>query len=245
VTEDRKESDLLAALRDVARDEDREADALWDAVQAGAADALPEDGPDLQALAPLDEAERADLVDGLFGLATEAPSEAPAAPVVDLAAHRRRRFLTAGVGLALAAGLAMVVFGRAASLPEYALEVRAGEQALRGDEVASTVYTEGSVLSAVLRPDVGVEGGVDVAVVLVPEAGGAQRVALRTKLSETGAVRLTGVVGKELPVGPGQHTLVFLVAPKGDLPSDPAAAYDAAPAGGQRLQYVFRVSKRE
>lgn len=246
------EEELLDALARIASEEDREADALWAAVEAGDADALPEDGPGLDVLRPLDEAERGEMADSLFGLSPassepgpEAEREAPAAPVIDLAARRRRTWVSAGVGLALAAGLAMIVFGRSAALPEYALEVRAGEQIMRGDEVATKTFAEGSVLSAVLRPQQAVEGEVEVAVVLVPESGAARPVDLRTQVSETGAVRFTGVVGRELPVGPGTHRLVFLVAPKGGLPSDPAAAHEAAPAGGRRLQYVFLVSVRE
>lgn len=234
MTERDDEDDLLAALGDLARDQDEAADALWQAVQEG-----PTEAPGVQpgALTPLDDGERADLTEALFGV------EAAPAPVIDLAS-RRRGFIGAGVGLALAAGLAMVVFGRAASLPDYALEVRAGEQVLRGDEARSQVFSQGSVLSAVLRPEVDAAGA-EVAVVLVPAGGSAQVLDLPVQVSASGAMRLRAVIGRDVPVGVGEHRLVFLVAPKGDLPSDPTSFADVAPSGAQRLQYIFRVSKRD
>ena len=231
---------LLAALADAAREEDQQADAWWDAVQAGDRAGLPEDGPALEALAPLDDQEQARLTAALFGAPAEQP--APLAPVINLAA--RRRWLSAAASLAVAAGVAaMVLLSSGPTLPGYALEVRAGEQALRseGPAAAEPVYAPGSVLSFVLRPERRAEQPVTVAAVLYPERGAAAVVEFEVEASPEGAVRLSAELGRTFSAAPGRYRLVFWVAPEGGLPVDPAEAAPAELEGAQRLEHRFRI----
>lgn len=237
---DKQDDPLLSALGALARQEDKEADALWDAIIAKDASALPDEGPDLEALLPLRLEERAALVDMVLG---NQETELTAAPVIDLASRRKTRRLTAGVGLAVAAALAMFVFLPAATLPSYELEMKSAEQVLRGPEASSNTYAQGSVLSAVLRPAVAVTEQVQVRTVLVPTEGPARVLFLPTQRTPSGAFRITAVIGQDIKVGPGAHQLIFLVAAQGAMPSDPSHHHATAPPGGQRLQYNFQVSK--
>lgn len=233
---------LLSALGALARQEDEEADALWQAVIAKDDAGLPNEEPSLQVLEPLQGEERAALLD----LVMDRPAEAEApAPVIDLASRRKARLLTGGIGLAIAAALTMFVFAPAATLPAYELEMKSAEQVLRGSEVESNTYTEGSVMSAVLRPSVATDEQVHVRAVLLTSDGSAHELTLPTQETASGAFRITAVIGRDIKVGPGAHQIVFLVATQGAMPSEPSHHHTTAPPGGQRLQYNFQVSTRE
>lgn len=243
--DERETNDLLEAVQDVARKEQREAEEWWEAVERGDRSSLPEAAPAVEDLRPLDDEERARMTESLFGVAP-AKEEPPPAPLIDLERARRRRRSAWGavVAGALAAGLAaLVVTQRGAGLPEYAIEARAGERALRGEADPSGLprYTGGSLLTIVLRPAEAVPGEVDVASVLVPKTGAARAVEMDVEPAPGGALRLTAVLGATFDAPPGRYRLVFLVAPKGGLPADPVAARGAPPDGGRRLQHEFEI----
>lgn len=255
---DEKNDDGLQGLRDVAREEQAETDAWWTAAEAGDANGLPE-GVSLDAVRPLDDAERDAMTAELFGLAADAPvtddapaSEAPAAanedaapaPVISLAS-RRRKVWGAVLSGALAAGLAALTLSPgASSLPGYALEARAGEQALRGEPETGgqATYTQGSLLTFVLRPAQAVDGEVTVDVVLRPAEGEPRVVPMAVQAAPAGALRVTAELGRTFEAAPGRYSLVFLVAPKGRRVEDPITASKDGAGGVVRLEHKFVVT---
>ena len=130
--------------------------------------------------------------------------------------------------LAVAALFVVVALGLgdATSIPTYGLEFSGGASETRSPTAApgegqATVprLAVGSRFEVLLRPERQSDGPVE-SRVYVTTAGRLTRPTLRPETSESGALRFRGQVGRDLGLGAGEHRLVFVVAPQGELPSD-------------------------
>lgn len=206
---------LEAALGALARAQDDEADARW-------ADAADDD-----ALRPIAGAELDGLLAAVLptGAAEVKTIPEPLAFPEPLAPPAPVGFGVAWAGLAVAACLTLIALWPTPHLPTYSLTVAAGDQAFRGDALELGRFGVGSRLLLVARP------AEDVTAISarVLRRDGAEWVPLAApiEISETGSVRLDGVVGETLKLAPGPHELAVEVS---------------AGAASQRL--VFRVEIR-
>ncbi|MCA9544072.1 MAG: hypothetical protein KC613_06760 [Myxococcales bacterium] len=216
---------LLDALGQAFRDQEAEADALW-----------PAEGT----LAPLTAKE----ADAVFAALPDALAP-PGGKV--LAFPARRRWLASGVGLALAAALAVFLLTRGpalAPLPGYQLSATAGDQLQRGpeDPQAGAVarYTPGSRLVLVARPATDLAQAPQVHVWLA-QGDALTRLDVPVQVSPTGAVKVELEAGASLPAKPGPGAVVLVVRPAGlDTPDDALIqAADPAPAQVLRHPFVF------
>lgn len=197
----------LDALGEVAREE-----------RAALADAVPEAGP----LRPLDEAERASIVEAILaGQGRERAAEPEVADGYDgmsdlpLAEAARpsmpgRWGRIAAIGLALAAALAIFALRPTApDLPAYTLEASAGAQTVRGVEAAAP-YTPGTRFRFVLRPASPPAGPVTAAITLRgPDGPVDWRPAVI--VGAGGGVKIEGVFDGPLALPPGRYTVGFTV----------------------------------
>ncbi len=161
-----------------------------------------------------------------------------------------------GVGLAIglstaAASIIAYVATRpdAPGLPAYAAEIEGGDAPMRGADsvLAERALTSDSVLAVTLRPDVPVQGVVDVRVFLA-EGAALRPIGIHAEVSAQGAVRIGGRVGQLLGVDrPGAYEIVAVVGRPEHLPDSPdalaRAVLDSGAASRAGLQ-VFRVPFR-
>lgn len=189
---------------------------------------IPEEGP----LGPLSDAETAGLAEALFGVE---------APVVDLAAaRRRRRGWTAGAG-ALAAAACLALWLRpASSLPSYDISVRAGEVQQRGTSESSERLTTGSVVEVQLAPAVPTTAPVEVSVFWTDEQKVTRRIPARVESVEGGGAHAVVVVGRDFVPARGAHSLEFVVARPGEL-SEPSEM----PSDASSARFSFRFAPPE
>lgn len=203
MTED-DDDDLLNALGGLLGEQDAEDALLQAALESGEA----VDGVDpalLAALAPLDERELGDI-------------QAQVRPQRDVLPFRR--WWVAAVPLAAAAAAAVFLLRPTApALPRYELTVRSqGAQVWRSGEAAPSgrpSFREGTRFDFVLRPAARVEGEVELRAVRVR---GEARTDWEPNVDRdpSGALRITGTVGPDLPAEPGGWTLVFEVGRPGE-----------------------------
>jgi hypothetical protein len=133
----------------------------------------------------------------------------------------RRRFVQVGGWLAAAAALVLVVTrlgGPGEPLPGYLLDIEGGVRQTRTEEAgAEQVFTPGRTLTLVLRPQTAVSGPVEASLFfalgdeLLPWDADAE-------VSPTGAVRVSGVLGRDFDLGPGDWTVWVAVGRRGELP---------------------------
>ena len=225
------QDDLLAALGQAAADRDAEDDALWAAVMAENREELPE-GADLEALAPLTDAEEAAIAGELAG----------GAQVVPLTRSRRRLVAPLVAVVVAAAAAALLMLGPSPQtqpgLQRYSLQVRSGEKVLRNGTATAGeigVYSKGAVFDFALVPDEPVEDEVAV-VAFVVSTEGAKTWSAPSQRLPGGALRIRGRVGQELSVDPGEYVLRFFVGRTSDLPR---GADDSTSA--QRFESKIRI----
>lgn len=257
----REDEALLEALGEVARAEPDVLDARWDALAAGALSA--DERAALEALAAGDRqmadaleafAPRDDALDDRITAAILAQTAAgPAAPdtrdapvvAIGTAPSARRRWAwLAAAGAALAAGLIAFALRGGPTLPDYALDNRAGEQAARGvdDPAAATVYGPGSRVDLILRPATDVIGPV-AARVFHQHGDTISALPIAPTASATGVLRLTGSVDALLPPGQGAQRLLIAIGPPDALPKSVDALRAALlnePRGWQLLRHEYR-----
>ncbi len=224
------DDDLLIELGELARDARRPVDPRWDALARGELSdeerAALRAEEDADALAPLFEPLGEDFANALAAkvLAERAPASAkPEGEVVSLRARRGARvvrYALPGIALAAAALLYVLATGDPAgepALPAYTVEVHGGDQALRGAPAASTErvrLSPGSRIEVVARPATPVTAPV-AAEVTVRDASGATRPWTGgVEVAPSGAVRLTGTLGEDLVLSPGEATLEVTLRPR-------------------------------
>ncbi len=258
------DDELLKMAGEAAREDDLLEDARWDKLPEGSLSeldraelrAIAERSPDArvahEALRPLDEAEREQLVDGILaGLgapaaasleeapeggslagkaaksAGEGPSPAGGAKVIPFARRPRRTvgMLVAAISIAAAAAAAFVALPRGgSSLPGYEVSLL-GEQAQRSKDDGGGVVRigPGSRLHLVLRPVIAVEGTIAARGFLLRD-GVTRAWDAPIEIAEGGAIRIAGSY-EALFAGapPGTCELLVAVGRPGTLPSTPEA----------------------
>ncbi len=236
------DDELLQAAGEAAREGDPLQDERWDALPSGglsegdlAALRLLADQSDsarsaFEALQPLDEAAREQIVDGILaGLAAGAPA-APlpektpgdGARVIAFPRRARRALGALAVAGSLAAAAALLLFlpRGVSSLPGYEASL-VGEQAQRSSAPGAGVpqLGPGSRLELVLRPEVAVDGPVAVRSFL--SCGAEVRSwDAPAVIADGGSIRVTGgydALFGDLPTGSCE--LVFAVGRPSALPS--------------------------
>jgi hypothetical protein len=228
---------LLRDLTQTARDEmARERillDERWDRLSAGTLSA--EEEAELRALAASSEEGRLALeafrpLGDDFQDRVVRAIRAPAAKVLPFS----RRAARWGGGVAAAAALAAALFltlSHPAALPEYRAELSGGNRRQRSEINANARrFAPGSPLEIVLRPQTAVEGEVEVRFFLQGE-GELRPVSLPAEIAPGGAVRISGVLGWEIAIPPGDWTVWSVVGRPGELPDE--AALRARLAAGE------------
>lgn len=233
-------------LRDLARAAEEERalarlDERWDRLAAGELSTAQE--AELQALAAGSEEDRlayeafrplgpgfeARIVESIQAQAgATAAREAPK-PARVLPFRRWSPWLGGSLVAAAAACLALFL-SAPAQLPPYSLEVAGGDQAERGVTAGFTtvrVLHPGSALAVTLRPQTGVSGRVE-ARWFAARGATVRALAARQEVSRDGAVRLSGTLGEDLAIEPGDWTLWVVVGRPGKLPG--TAVLGAHPA---------------
>lgn len=253
-------------------EEQRRLDPRWDALAAGAlppaevarleaeARQTPEGRAAWEAFRPLDPGFRERLRSAArrqvgapeSAAAPPAPaSERPGAAVLPWV-PRRRRLAAAVVAMtaAVAAMLLVVLRPAPGPLPPYQLGFSGGERAVRGGPAGPSqggegvpVLRPGSRLELVLRPQRPVGGRVAVAAFRAGE-GEVQPWPVPLEIAASGAVRVAGVVGEEIPLPPGEWDLILAVGRPRRLPDAAAierALGDGPPGSGSWTAHRLRV----
>jgi hypothetical protein len=237
MNEDRgdKDDELLQGLVQMAQEveaEDARFDERWDRLAGGelsdaeAAELAEESAPAHELFQPLGSDFHDSVVKALRaqpGGGAAAPEEARA----KVLPFRRRAPYLGGL-LAAAAALFFLLLGRPGApdpLPEYRVELLGGAREVRsGDESpprGAPLYLPGNQLEVVLRPQAATQGEVAVRCFLERD-GDLRPWDVPVEISDRGAVRIAGEIGRELPLEPGRFTLHLAVGRPGDLPDEAA-----------------------
>lgn len=243
------EDQLLNALGRTARDDEAAAglDERWDRLAAGTAsagevaelEALAASSPEAreiyEAFRPLGAAFEARVV-----AAAQAELPRPSARLLPFRHAGLRRWAPwAALGAAAAALLLLVRPLPQAPLPDYALQLSAGDQTERGDEPtngALPVFTPGSLLTLRLEPHEVPEGEVEVRCCwfLLDAEGIGDTAAVRwqatVEAGRAGIVRVRGTVGEDFALSPGLWTMWAAIGRSGEMPRE--AEVVAALRGG-------------
>ena len=252
---DQEESKLLDEIGRVAREQDAEDDERfderWRRLSAGtlseAEDAAlraeaqesEETRLDYEVLKPMG-AELHDRIARQWQAATPTPTTAG-----------RRRWSRAYPWLAAAAALTLAVVGwqlrpgtGAQDLPEYKAELSGQVRMFRSGEGDSglPVFAPGSPFELLLRPDQLVtDPGIERRLYLESSSGELSPWRVDLTISADGVVKVTGEVGRDLLIDPGDWTLIFVYGRSGRLP-DPERLRSARPDDDWRVARVpFRV----
>lgn len=198
-------------------------DPRWVEVAAGQLDAagLEAEDADAAALAALFTPVDVDAIEARLDAAArataggpQAPSKGPPAPDTVttpdnvVAFPRRWRGPVLGVALALAAAAALWVARPGPALPDYAIELSAGDQAVRGTPgvAEAPTFRRDSLVDLVLRPATAIEGEVGARAELVGE-GEPIPVELAFEVRPGGAVTYAGAAAPLFVAPPGRYTL--------------------------------------
>ena len=225
----------------------------------GAADALTR---------PLDEAERASVLDAVFGqLDAEPPADAGvegapaiaiasdvapvAAPVVVVPSSSRGRVMGAVAVLVAIAAVVVLWFGRptapVAELPAYALtELRGGISEMRSEPGAVDRVVDlprRGKIELVVTPAVASAEPLVVDLVAQGEGRAARMARVQAETSKSGAVRLSGVLTEMIDLEPGAWTITVVVSPAAAAPGDVEEALTGA--AGRRVVFRVKVRARE
>jgi hypothetical protein len=136
--------------------------------------------------------------------------------------RRRGLWFYLPIPAALAAAVLLVVLiwpaGDPGPLPSYQIEIGGGASSLRGPESSGPLrLVPGTTLQILLRPDRAVEGEVGVLALLLQD-NQLKVLSIPRVEARGGAVKLGGVVGKDMPFVPGAADLVVLLARPDELP---------------------------
>lgn len=208
---------------------------------------------------PLDEAERASVLDAVFGqLDAEPPADAaveaapaiaitPVVAVVPSSSSRGRVMGAVAVLVAIAAAL-VLWFGRPAAsvaeLPSYALtELRGGISEMRAEPGAIDRVVDlprRGTITLVVTPAVASAEPLVVDLVAEGEGRAPRMARVQAETSKSGAVRLSGVLTEMIDLEPGAWTITVVVSPAAAAPGDVEEALSSA--AGRRV--TFRVALR-
>jgi hypothetical protein len=240
------EDDLLRELGNLAREreaeERRRLGEEWDRLAAGELTAeeesalaeraarSPEAAEALAAFRPLGEDFHARVAGALReqrkretaqpAVTPAPPAPAPAPPLTFRRRPARLRAAVWAAGLA-AAGLAGILLTRPGPpLPFYVSELGGGDRPERAETGVPPVYAPGSRFQLVLRPATAVQGEVEVRCVIAPRPDAAARdwrPCSHAERDSSGALRVAGTVGADVPFQPGDWTLWVIVTRAGSL----------------------------
>lgn len=174
-----------------------------------------------------------------------APAVVSPAPVIPLARRRGARVAAVCAALAMAAALLLVLRSSppGQALPAYELSLTGGEAFERGEPSPERLrIARGSRVVLALRPSTPAAGPLE-ARAFVVQGGKATPLELSVRVSPDGALRLSGSVGAEAPLVPGDAEIAAVVGRPGTL----AAVGDAALVEGEGrrvLRQPVRVIER-
>jgi hypothetical protein len=226
----RDDDDVLSALGELARDDERDQVAAVGRTASAGTAAVEHEEAEQDAelvrtlLEPISDRrtdEIADAAVAAFGSARARPSHVDTRGLGFL---RNRRAVGIVTALALAAGVAFLLLPReddrrdtlardAGPLPSYELTVSGGRAQLRSEPTDVPRLSSGAALVATLRPSTAVKGPVEARAFLVQD-GRAQRLDLAVTIAQDGAVRLTGTI-ERLPFSAGAAEIVVTVTRQG------------------------------
>ena len=247
MNDDRLLRDLAQAAREEHEHEMERWDERWDRLAAGTLSAAEE--AELRALAATSEEARLAYeafrplgpelqarVAAAIRAQTETgvPREAPQ-PARVLPFRRWSGWLGGSLAAVAAAACLVLLLSTPAGLPPYTLDVFGGDQTQRGVPAGpgtARVLHPGSTIEVTVRPETGVSGPV-AAHWYVTRGGEVRKLSGRTEISQEGAVRLSGTLGKDLAIAPGDWALWVVVGRPGKLP-DPMVL--AAHPGARSLR---------
>jgi hypothetical protein len=170
--------------------------------------------------------------------AIAAPAVSPRAPVIALARRRGARVAAACAALAMAAALALALRSGTPgqALPAYELSLTGGEAFERGEPSPERLrIARGSRVVLALRPSTPAAGPLE-ARAFVVQGGKATPLELSVRVSPDGALRLSGSVGAEAPLVPGDAEIAAVVGRPGTL----GAAGEAALVEGEGRRVLRR-----
>ncbi len=135
---------------------------------------------------------------------------------------RRRLWLGGSIAAAAAvAAIVLLVPGPAPLLPRYVATLEGGVREIRSaspaGEAAVRAFAPGGRFELVLTPATGVVGQVE-ARLFLERSGELRGLEVHPEISESGAVRIVGEIGREVPITPGDWTLWAVVGRRGKLP---------------------------
>lgn len=209
---------------------------------------LDDDDPLFAAAQPLAVHEQEALLDAVFarvdpsaGASSDASREPssgspassePSAPVIDLAARRRR---TLSVVFALAAALVLAIGvmslldrgpskpAQLAVLPAFATsELRGGQALTRSDDrPGALTMAADDELDWIITPASPPRDAFELGLVIEPSAGeGRWLTTLPATITDSGVIRIRAALDELAPLTPGDHALTLVIAEQGQLPRD-------------------------
>lgn len=206
---------------------------------------LVNDDPYFSAAQPFTELEREALLDAVFAQVDASarpsaepvahPSAEPIAPVIDLAARRRRALgaVVVAIAAALVLGLALASLldrepnkpPQVAVLPAFATsELHGGPASTRSDDRPSALaMAADDELDWIITPAEPPSHALELGLILEPrEPVGEARwlPAPPATITESGVIRIRARLDELAPLAPGDHVLTLVIAEQGRLPAD-------------------------
>lgn len=152
----------------------------------------------------------------------------PAAKVLPFSRRAARWSGWLAAAAAVAAALLLTI-RQPAALPGYRLELSGGNRQERSEASAGR-FVPGSPFDLVLRPQTVIEGEIE-ARFFLEERGELRPWSVPAAVAPGGVVRVTGTLGREIAIPPGDWTVWAVVGRRGELPD--AAALRARLAAGE------------
>lgn len=216
--------ELAQVNREQQADEEGRLDERWDRLSRG--ELSPEEDAELRALAEASEEARAayeafrPLGPAFHAGVVQAVREQGFSPPAKLLSFRRRLAGWSAVAALATAASVVLLLRPLAPLPDYSLEVSGGVRASR-DLAEAPVLAPGDRFQVIVRPATEVSRGSKLAALCILARDRELRpLEVRNQIDPTGAVKMEGSLGRDLP--PGPWTLWAVVGRPGKLP-DPAA----------------------
>jgi hypothetical protein len=160
----------------------------------------------------------------------------------------RRAWLAVAAPLAMAAAVALWIarpHATGSPLPDYAMEVTGGEDAVRGESHApqtTVVARADGSLTLLLRPASDVHGALDVRAFAASD-GAIREVPVTTRISESGSIEMHGRVADLTGASGGAVIVVVSRAGSGVDARAVAAGNEAAPADVKVAKIDVRVAR--
>jgi hypothetical protein len=193
---------------------------------------------------PLDDRERAAVLDGMFE-----EIDRKAAVVPPASRGRNRWIAIVGAAVAIAAALVLWIAwprGSTIELPRYAItELRGGAAEVRSDPRAldrTLVLRRGDPIAVVVTPER--PGTAALSIWLLAHGGGEPVMAkVDAMVASSGAVKIEGPIDRWLTLAPGEWTIDVLVAPADAAPTSADEAQRDAHV--RRASFKVRIQPEE